>query len=308
MADGNVTDVTGAQPAAPGYDHVWFPWSPLPARPPLVWPDGAHVAVSVVLDLGAVEWEETPPAVPPVGGRGVGVYPDFPRMSHREFGHRVGIFRLLDMLHDLDIRPAAIVDVLTAEHYVEVIDHLRPAVGELVAGGLSASRPITSLMTEDEERHYIATSMDRLIDVLGVRPAGWRSPEHSESSRTPGLLAQAGLQYLLDWCNDDRPYPMSAEGDVWAFPLSWELSDVAAVHIREVSAEDYGASLTEAFDVLSDEGATSGRVLALHLHPWLSGQPFRASAVYQALRHIHASGTAWITTPHEIVNWCRQSN
>ncbi len=307
MADRNLTSSDGTRPAEPGYDHPWFAWSPLPARAPVRWPRGAAVAVSVVLDLGAVEWEHTQPAVRPVGGRGHAAPPDFPRMSHREFGHRVGVFRLLRILGELGIRPAAVVDVLTAEHYEPLLSHLVPAVGEVLAGGLSASRPITSAMAPDEERHYVATTLDRLDAALGMRPVGWRGPEHGESPRTPGLLAEAGLRYVVDWGNDDLPYRVDgAGGDLWGFPLSWELSDVSALHLRDVAPSVYGRSLVEAFDALCEDAGATGRVLGLHLHPWLSGQAFRAEAVAAALGHIRGSERAWIATPFEIVEWCEK--
>jgi peptidoglycan/xylan/chitin deacetylase (PgdA/CDA1 family) len=308
--DLNLLGDDGASAAAPGPDHGWFPWGSPETRLPVRWPNGATVAVAIVLDLGAVEWEGPghEPAVPPVGGRGVAAWPDVPRMSHREFGHRVGIFRLLEILGELDITPAAVVDVLTVEHYPGLLDLLVPNTGELIAGGISASRPLSSLMDEDEERHYIGMTLERLAAALGERPAGWRSPEHSESARTPELLAESGLRYVTDWCNDEQPYPMCGSADgLWTFPLSWELSDVAAVLQREVSPVAYGRSVREAFDVLCGEGDRTGRVLGLHLHPWLSGQAFRASPIEDALRHIGADGRAWIATPAEIVSWCRRS-
>jgi hypothetical protein len=303
----NVIDDAGLKAARAGPDHSWFGWSALPARPPLRWPNGARVAVSVVLNLGAVEWErdlEFP--IPPLGGRGVARYPDFPRMSHREFGHRVGAFRLLEILQDVRITPAVAIDVLTAEHYRPLLKHLHRAAGEFVAAGLSASRPITSSMTDDEEAHYIGSTLDRLEASLGSRPTGWLSPEGSESSQTPRLLAEAGLSYVADWSNDEQPYPMDgAGGRLWAYPLSWELSDVSAVHLRDLAPSAYATTLVEAFEVMCDDGETSGRVLGLHLHPWLCGQAFRASAIAEALGSISGHPSSWLATPAEIVNWCR---
>jgi hypothetical protein len=273
------------------------------------WPGGATVAVSVVLDVGAVEWESRgdAPAVAPPGGRGIEPAPDFPRMSHREFGHRVGIFRLLGILGDLGIPVAAAVDVLTVEQYRPLLAHLRPAVSEFLAAGLSASRPITSRMTEPEERDYIGQTLQRLTAALQVEPVGWLGPGRSESTRTPRLLAESGVRYQADWCNDEQPYAMdTAAGDLWAFPLSWELSDLNAMFERQVSPAVYGSSILEALGVLSTEGEVSGRVLALHLHPWLSGQPFRATAVEHALAALSAHSGVWMATPLEIVDWCRR--
>lgn len=313
MTDGirNVIAPTGdgTTPARPGYDHDWFRWSPVPARPRLSWPDGAALAVAVVVNLGAVEWEAGGPGpVPPPGGRGIGPHPDFPRMSHREFGHRVGIFRLLEITSSLGIPVAAALDVLTAEQYPALLPNLLPAIDEILAAGLSASRPITSLMSCDEEAGYVSETLSRLKAALGRRPFGWISPENSQSDRTPAVLAAAGVEYMADWSNDDQPYPIDGvDGRLWAFPLSWELSDLGAMFLRGVSPDDYLTSVEEAAAVLASEGTGgSGRVLALHLHPWVSGQAFRAGAVESVLARLRDNPSVWLSTPGRIVDWCRR--
>jgi hypothetical protein len=299
----NITGDDGRRPAAPGYDHGWFAWSPWPDRPPTRLPEGARLALSVVLDLGAVEWERSSPVVPPAGGRGIGPYPDFPRMSHREFGHRVGIFRLLRMMRDLDIPVAGAIDVLTVEHYGRLIAHLTPSIREFLAGGLSASRPISSAMSEDEERHYIGDSLRRLRARLPADVTGWLGAGRGESARTPALLAEARLGYVADWCNDDQPYAMTGAGSLWSFPLSWELSDLDAEFERMVPPWTYAQSIADAADVLIEQGAAGGRVLGLHLHPWLSGQAFRASALEDVLRRLRDDDRVWWATPREVVDW-----
>jgi hypothetical protein len=121
------------------------------------------------------------------------------------------------------------------------------------------------------------------------------------------LLAEAGIEYLADWGNDEQPYPMPGAGSrLWGFPISWELSDLSAMFLRGVSPDDYGRSLIEAFEVLHADAATSGRLLGLHLHPWISGQAFRADALESALRHLRGTAHTWWASPGEIVAWCRQ--
>lgn len=299
----NVTSPDGLRPAKPGYDHQWFAWRPWPARPAVALPGEARLAVSVVLDLGAVEWEHRAPDVPPPGGRGIAPFPDFPRMSHREFGHRVGVFRLLPMLQELGIPVIAAIDVLTVEHYPRLVNHLVPVTGEFMAAGLSASRPISGAMSEDEERHYIGESLRRLRGGLPAAVTGWLGAARGESARTPALLAEAGLQYVADWCNDDQPYPVTGAGALWSFPLSWELSDLAAEFDRLVLPWTFAGSIGDAAEVLIEQGASGGRVLGLHLHPWLSGQAFRVSAIEEVLRRLRDDKRIWWATPHEIVDW-----
>lgn len=290
-------------PAQPGPDHSWFGVPSPPDSGGPTYPDG-RVAVSVVIDLGAAEWEHlVEPTVPPSGGRGVAPPPDYPRMSHREFGHRVGVFRLLRILDEVGIVPAAAVDVLTVEHYPTLVDHLGHHVGEFVAHGLSASRPLTSLMATEEERDYIGLSIERLSRRLPERPGGWLGPEHGESAETPRLLAEAGLRYVLDWGNDEAPYRMSGADPLWSVPLSWELSDLAAGFTRNVEPRVYARSLLEAFEVLASESPRRRRMLSLHLHPWISGQAFRARPLLTALEAIMSSGRAVAATPGQVVRW-----
>lgn len=284
----------------------WFPWSPITSREMPALPGGAQAALAVVIDLRAVEWDldrTLTPVVPP-GGRGVAPPPDYPRVGDREYGHRVGIFRLLGLLADRGIRPAVALDVLTAEHYPRLVDLVRPQVSTAIAGGLSASRPITSLMTEDEEGDYIAMTLDRLEAAWGERPGGWLGPEHSESFRTPALLAEAGTEYLCDWGNDEAPYPMSGAGaGLWALPMSWELSDLSAVHLRGVAPRTYAESVVRAFDVLVRD--VSPRCLVLHLHPWIAGRPTLAAELARALDGIARDPRWWVTSPTEIIAWAR---
>ncbi len=292
----------------PSSHPTWVTYTPFPSRSGLRWFEDKKAAFSVVLDLRASEWEVPgePITLRPQGGRGIAPFPDIPRMSHREFGHRVGVFRLIDVLSSVGIRPSVVVDVMTVEKYEGLVDSIVDQISEFIAGGLSASRPITSHMTEEEEVHYIGTTLERLEAGLGVRPSGWLGVAHSESFRTPRLLADLGVLYVADWGNDERPYRFSGiAADLWVFPLSWELCDLRAIHERDVSPDDYARSIVEAFDVLTTGEVDPGRMLALHLHPWLSGQAFRADPLERALESSTEDNTLWHAPPGDLVAWCR---
>lgn len=293
---------SGAQRAEAGYDHDWFTWSPINSRRAGDWPGGALVAVTVLTPLWAVEWEEAAPAVPPVGGRGLAPAPDFPRMSHREFGHRVGVFRLLDVLDGLNLPVTLVLDVMTAECYGGLLPYLRSQVSEFLAGGMSGSRPLTSLMSQEEEEHYVQSTLQRLAR-RSIQTRGWMSPEQSESARTPGILARAGVHYVVDWANDEQPYRCATpNSDLWILPISWELSDVSAMFIRQVDSAVYAASLRDALAGLKASArAGSPRMLALTLTPWLSGQAFRVAAIAGVLREWAQDRDVWFATPSDII-------
>ncbi len=280
----------------PGMDHDLYPWSPLPARPPLRWPDGARLALGVVVQLTWADAEPAPglQAASLLGGLGKRPHPDVPLLAHRAYGHRVGVFRLLDALERAGIPATVAMDVATAMHFPFLVDHVLDRGATVVAAGRSAVDLITERTPEDVERAYIGETLDALERLTGTRPQGWCSPEYSESTRTPRLLAEAGVGYTLDWVNDDQPYRMTAGvGGLLALPPTYELDDANALLQRKVTISTYGRMLTDSFDVLYRESVDSGRLYLLHLRPWISGQPFRIGYVERALAHAAAHRQIW---------------
>lgn len=294
-----------------GMDHAHYDWSPLNAqRSVLQWPEGARVALCVLVTLEHMEWRvpeghfQSPTLS---GGYGPGPFPDVTRWSHREYGHRVGIFRLMDLLAKHGITPTVAMDVMTAEHYPYLVRYCLEQGCEIIAHGVSVSRMITSQMTAQDEQAYIQTSIDALTRATGVAPRGWLGPESGESARTPQLLAQAGLRYVCDWANDEQPYRLhTPQGELYALPLTLPLDDVNALWDRRMTIGKYVDMLREGFDRLYQDGATNGRLLTLNLRPWLTGQPFRVRYLDQALGSIMHQQGVWAATGTEIIEWYRQ--
>jgi allantoinase len=296
----------------PGMDHEHYDWSPLNAsRAPLRWPENARVALCVIVTLEHLEWSRPPGAfqLPTLaGGYGPGPFPDVTGWSHREYGHRVGIFRVLDVLARHGVTPTIAMDVLTAEHYPFLVRHCLGRGAEIMAHGISVSRMITGRMADEEERDYIQASVQRLTRATGKAPAGWLGPESGESTRTPGLLAEAGIRYVCDWVNDEQPYPMKVStGELHALPITLPLDDVNALWDRRIDLDQYGRMIGETFETLYREGAPTGRLLVLHLHPWLIGQPFRIGCLDAALRGIVGRQGVWAATGAEIIDWYRRA-
>ena len=141
-----------------------------------------------------------------------------------------------------------------------------------------------------------------------MRPNGWLSPEQSESTRTPALLAEAGVEYLCDWANDDQPYLIGAgESALVSLPLMQDVSDVNLHWNRRVTMTRWAAVVCEAFDTLYREGPDGGRLFALPLHPWCIGQPFRVKYLEQVLAHVQEHREVWAATGAAISAWYRRS-
>ena len=292
-----------------GMDHPHHEWSPITSRPALRWPGDAPVALCVILVLEHMEWQ--PPegsfqVANLAGGSAPRAFPDYARLSHREYGHRVGIFRLLDILEKHGIPATIAMDAITADNYPYLVQHCLDRGCEIIGHGVSVSRMITSNMSESAEREYIRSSIDSVVRATGAAPRGWLGPEYGESERTPRLLAEAGISYVCDWANDEQPYAMTAgNGPFFALPLLYELDDVASLAQRKVTVSDYQRRITESFDILREDGASNARLMALNWHPWLVGQPFRVRAVDSALEYLMKSGSVWAATGSEIIEWYR---
>ena len=206
----------------PGMDHQHYDWSPMSCRAILRWPGQARLALCVVIVLEHMEWQSPEgsfQAANLAGGSVARPFPDYARISHREYGHRVGIFRVLDVLDKYGIKATVAMDALTAENYPYLVRHCLDRGCEIIGHGMSVSRMITSDMSQKEEEEYINESLSALTTAIGHRPVGWLGPEQGESFRTPQLLAQAGVRYICDWPNDEQPYPIKTpEGQFSAGP------------------------------------------------------------------------------------------
>ncbi len=292
-----------------GMDHEHYDWSPLSTRGILRWPENAPLALSVVVTLEHMEWmppEGSFQSANLAGGSAARPFPDYARISHREYGHRVGIYRVLDVLERHGIRPTVAMDALTASNYPYLVRHCLDRGCEIIGHGISVSRMITSNMSEQQERDYIRESLDAVTQATGTAPVGWMGPEYGESERTPRLLGEAGIRYLCDWANDEQPYPLTVPvGELFALPVMLELDDVMAMAHRKVTIDRYATMLRESFDEMYDNGTENGRALVLSLHPWLIGQPFRISTLDEALGHMMGRQGVWAASGAEVVDWYR---
>ena len=293
-----------------GMDHEHYDWSPFnQQRKVLRWPENARVALAVIVNLEHMEWQ--PPEGTyqnPVlsGGYGASPFPDVTRWSHREYGHRVGIFRLLDLLDKHGIKATVAMDLLTAQNYAYLVRHCQQRGCEIIGHGISVSQLITSNMSESEERDYITSAVGGIAEATGAAPRGWLGPEYGESSRTPGLLAQAGIRYVCDWTNDEQPFPMKTpEGELLALPVMLPLDDVNALWDRRVTIGKYVEMIKESFDTIYAEGAANGRLMVLNFRPWLMGQPFRVRYLAAALEYMVGHEGVWAATGSEIIDWYR---
>jgi peptidoglycan/xylan/chitin deacetylase (PgdA/CDA1 family) len=248
-------------------------------------------------------WELLPPEGSRRDPRMVGEFgsftPDYRSWSQREYGLRVGIFRVIDALRTAGIRPVIAANAMAVERLPGLVAQLQDWGCDWLAHGLAATRMMHSNMPLDEQRQHIATSITALAHATGVQPLGWLSQDWGTTPDTPQLLADAGIRYTLDWCNDDQPYWLDSAPALLSVPLSAEWDDVQCQWLRQVSPRDHADLAAAAFDRLHRECAMHQRsaVFGLGLHPWLSGMPSRIAALRSLLARLRAYPDVHWTTP-----------
>lgn len=288
----------------PGMDHDLYPFSALPTRPPLLFPGEAPLAGTVFLYLE--HWDMVPEPGTVSDPRFIDRYgnfePDYRTYTWREYGNRVGIFRLMDVIDRLGLKVTVPLNAKACARYPALVERLAGAGHEFAAHGIDATQLLTSAMGEDEERAFIRASADAVEAATGERPRGWVGQDHAQSTRTPRLLAEAGFAYCVDWPNDDQPYLMLPDGALVSLPAQSEWDDVHLLWHRRVLSPRFPEIVGDVIDCLAEEAVRtgSGRYVSLHLHPWLSGMPHRFRYAAAALERFAATPGMWRATAGEL--------
>jgi len=286
-----------------GMDHDRYDWSMLPRRKKVTWPGGARVALCVV---PALEWfpldMKGKPFKPP--GALVTSYPDLRHYTLRDYGNRVGIFRVMDALDRFGIRASVAVNAAVAVRYPSLVNACVVRGWEVIGNGLDMDHLHYEGLPKDDERKLIEESLAILRRVSGQKVRGWMSPARSESFATLDLVASAGIDYVCDWVNDDMPYTMrTASRTIHSMPLSNDIDDVTILAQNRHSEDQFTEQVCDQFDVLHGEAESEGgRIMTLSLHPWAIGQPYRIGALESALTHILGHKDVWAATASEILD------
>lgn len=282
-----------------GYDHNLYDWSSIFDRAPLRWPGDRSVAVWVCVSL---EWfpmvpQDTPFRAP---GHMVTPYPDYRHYTARDYGTRVGMYRLLDAFAKAGVRASVATNAAIAERYPQLIADIVAGGHEIIAHSTDMNGTIATGLPIKDERALIARSLDTLERATGKRPGGWLSIARSQSWNTVDLLREAGVAYACDWVNDELPWRF--RNGLVNLPLNHELSDRQIVTVQQQSADSYARQIEDAFDWLAGEaGATTARLLPLHLTPYIMALPYRIAALEQLLERLAARPEAWLATGEDIV-------
>lgn len=268
-----------------------FTYSPIVDRPALQWPHDAAVAVYVGLNV-----EHFVPGLPStsIWPGTADLQPDPLNHGWRDYGSRVGIWRTISALDEVGLRASTLLNSDVVSAYPQIVDAGLQRDWAWLAHGQTNSRLHTGHGL-DEERRILAEITDTITSATGRRPVGWMGPGLTETHHTPRLLAELGFRYILDWPSDDQPYPLTVPG-MLSVPYSVELNDLLLFG-KGLTGPDFVHMVKDQYQQLRSEG---GRVLALALHPFVIGQPFRHRYLVEALGFLAAQPDAWLTTSDDI--------
>ncbi|MCU1697386.1 MAG: polysaccharide deacetylase [Mycobacterium sp.] len=271
-----------------------YPYNPLPARPTGRWPNGARLAVVVCVGVESYRFDD---------GRAEVVLPDTPapdlvNTAWRDYGNRVGAFRIFEALRGLGIPPTVLLNTDVYDEAPAVLEAARQAGAEIVGHGRSNSDSLSE-MTPDAERAYLTHVADRIREHEGAAPGGWSSPWLSHTPATLNLLAETGYRYLLDLRLDDQPVWLTTEsGPLLSIPYNAEINDSSTMIGRQASAHEFADMIVDEFAELS--ATQRPLVMSIVLHSFITGAPFRLRAVRRALERVVGGDGVWLTTPREI--------
>ncbi|MEL6521599.1 MAG: polysaccharide deacetylase family protein [Pseudomonadota bacterium] len=274
--------------------HGRYAYSAITDRPDFEWPDGKRLALYLGVNLECFAFGEGLGAELAPGGP----QPDVLNYGWRDYGNRVGAWRMLELFDRLDLPTTALVN----SHLYEEAPGLAEAFharGDEIAGHGRTNAERQGVLEEEEERRLISEATNVLTAKHGVRPKGWLGPWISQSRVTPDLLDEAGYDYLLDWCHDDQPVWMKTrKGRILSVPYPQELNDIPQIVGRKREGSEFGDMICDAFDVMVDESARRPLVMGIALHGYLMGHPHRLKHLDRALRYMRdrAGEQVWWTT------------
>jgi peptidoglycan/xylan/chitin deacetylase (PgdA/CDA1 family) len=279
-----------------------IPYSAIIDRPALRLPKSARVVVWTIVNVE--EWDiqgSMPRTVlpPPSGAQ---VIPDVPNFAWFEYGMRVGFWRLKSVLEKHKIKATLAINASVCLSYPRIAQAARDAAWEFMGHGF-IQKPMHQL---EDQREAIEKSVEVIRKFTGKAPSGWLGPGLTETEDTLELLADAGLQYVADWVNDDQPYEIkTARGPLVSLPYTVELNDIPMMVLQHHEAEEFFRRAKDQFETLYAEGRKSARVMAIAVHPYISGAPHRIKYLDRTFAYLKKQKGVLFWRGQEILQWYR---
>lgn len=276
-----------------------FEFSPIIRRPPLKWPNGAKLALWVIPNVEVFHLDTPMPG--DANERPTGAPPMVRQWAQRDFGNRIGIWRVMDILDKHGVRGTVALNSDVCTHMPVIVEECLKRDWELMGHCKTNTHRVTEVPPE-EERQSITDVFDTIEEFSGKRPVGWLGAGLQETWNTLDYLIENGCRYVSDWVNDEQPYLMNLNGkQLVSVPYSYDLNDAAVIWRARKPIPEFERMMKEAFDVLYRDSETSGRVMAIALHPFMIGQPSQIGVLDRALEYILSHDGVWAATGSEVM-------
>ena len=268
-------------------------------RKPFTWPGGKTLAVWIIPNVEV--WSYDSPAGAAISPNAGNIVPDVINYAWRDYGIRVGLWRIADVLESAGVRATVALNSAVCDLFPKAVEEMKKRHWEFMGHGLTNSQNLSSKFSLDQERDLIQTVLRTIEQAVGVRPQGWLGPGLAETFNTLDILAEEGIRYVGDWNNDDQPYPMKVKkGKLFSVPYCMEVNDIGLFTRHGYTGEQYFRVLMDQFETLYSESEKLPRVMGIPLHPFLIGQPLRIKYLQQALAHMRKQERVWFATGSEI--------
>jgi allantoinase len=276
------------------------PYSAIVDRPPLVLPNKGRVAVWVIVNVEEWGIERPMPRTvlsPPMGQP---LLPDLPNWAWHEYGMRVGFWRIHAVLKRLGIVPTLAINGVVCKSYPRIARAALDAGWEFM-GHAYVQGPMHKL---EDQRAAIRQTIGAIRDFTGKAPRGWESPGLTETYETIDILAEEGIEYVADWVLDDQPVEIATtKGPIVSVPYTVETNDIPIMALQHHGSEEMFRRGKDHFDQLYEEGRSISRVMAISVHPYLSGVPHRIKYLEKLLEYVKGHDGAVLWTGEQILDW-----
>jgi allantoinase len=278
------------------------PYSAIVDRPPLTLPGGARMAVWTIVNVEewAIERNMPRTVLPPPMGQPL--QPDLPNWAWHEYGMRVGFWRIMHVLASAKITPTMAVNGSVLKSYPRIAEAAREAGWEFMGHGY-VQRPMHHV---EDQRQAIRDTIAAIREVTGKPPRGWESPGLTETYATVDLLHEEGIEYVADWVLDDQPVKIrTSKGEIVSVPYTLEVNDIPLMALQHHASDELYLRGAAQFDRLYAESVASesARVMAISVHPYITGVPHRIGWLEKLYAHVAAKPGVLMWTGEQILDW-----
>lgn len=273
---------------------------PIADRPALQLPKGNRVAVSVIINVEEWDFKASMPRTVLPFPQGVTAIPDVANYGWYDYGQRVGFWRIKEVLDKHGIRASVSLNAAICDTHPRLVDECMKSGWEIFGHGYLQR----SLLLESDERRVIRKTIEVIKKKTGRAPRGWMGPGLGETFETPDILAEEGIEYVLDWVNDDLPYQIKVKrGTLYSIPYTLELNDIPIYMVQYHRSPEIYDRARDQFDTLHREAARGARVMAIAVHPFITGAAHRTKYFDQIFDYLKGRDGVVFMTGSEILDW-----